>query len=144
VYSAKETAAAPKAAAASHGHSHGGGNMNMRGVFLHVMADALGSVVVIVSALIMWKVCESFFSRYIRIWILLSLDVWFRNQELCNVCGRVGTYFNWRSVFAEFIAKWSTDELKNSKIFDLSLFANFLSFRCEFKSYEALEKNTQI
>lgn len=28
--------------------------MNMRGVFLHVMADALGSVIVIISALIMW------------------------------------------------------------------------------------------
>ena len=46
--------------ASSHGHSHGGGdsatNMNMRGVFLHVAADALGSVVVIISAIIMWKV----------------------------------------------------------------------------------------
>ena len=30
-------------------------NMNMRGVFLHVLADALGSVVVIISAVIMWK-----------------------------------------------------------------------------------------
>jgi len=30
--------------------------MNMRGVFLHVMADALGSVIVIISALIMWLV----------------------------------------------------------------------------------------
>ena len=29
--------------------------MNMRGVFLHVMGDAFGSVVVIVSALIMWQ-----------------------------------------------------------------------------------------
>jgi len=29
--------------------------MNMRGVFLHVMADALGSVIVIISALIMWQ-----------------------------------------------------------------------------------------
>jgi len=41
-----------------HGHGHGGGdasNMNMRGVFLHVMADALGSVIVIISALIMWQ-----------------------------------------------------------------------------------------
>ena len=42
-----------------HGHSHSkegesGGNLNMRGVFLHVMADALGSVIVIISALIMW------------------------------------------------------------------------------------------
>ena len=41
-----------------HFHSHSssdGGNLNMRGVFLHVMADALGSVVVIVSALVMWQ-----------------------------------------------------------------------------------------
>lgn len=37
-----------------HGHSHSAENMNMRGVFLHVMADALGSVIVIISALIMW------------------------------------------------------------------------------------------
>jgi zinc transporter 1 len=39
----------------SHGHSHSAMNMNMRGVFLHVMADALGSVVVIISAIIMWQ-----------------------------------------------------------------------------------------
>jgi len=41
----------------THGHSHGGSasQMNMRGVFLHVMADALGSVIVIISAIIMWK-----------------------------------------------------------------------------------------
>ncbi|XP_023344529.1 zinc/cadmium resistance protein isoform X2 [Eurytemora carolleeae] len=38
----------------NHGHSHSASNMNMRGVFLHVMADALGSVVVIISALVMW------------------------------------------------------------------------------------------
>ena len=50
-----------------HGHSHGGGNhshgdekkkpsaqLNMKGVFLHVLADALGSIVVIISALIIW------------------------------------------------------------------------------------------
>ncbi len=37
-----------------HGHSHSASQMNMRGVFLHVLADALGSVVVIISALIMW------------------------------------------------------------------------------------------
>lgn len=58
VYSGKESSAAPKAQQHSHnhhGHSHGAGNMNMRGVFLHVMADALGSVVVIISAIIMWK-----------------------------------------------------------------------------------------
>ncbi|KAF2789246.1 zinc/cadmium resistance protein-like protein [Melanomma pulvis-pyrius CBS 109.77] len=35
-----------------HGHSHG--DLNMRGVFLHVMGDALGNVGVIGSALIIW------------------------------------------------------------------------------------------
>ena len=42
---AKKAASAPPPSAAQ---------MNMRGVFLHVLADALGSVVVIISALIMW------------------------------------------------------------------------------------------
>jgi zinc transporter 1 len=55
----------------SHGHSHSnakgesGGNLNMRGVFLHVMADALGSVIVIISALIMWKAPEWKFTDYV-------------------------------------------------------------------------------
>lgn len=53
-----------------HGHSHGGGgdsasNMNMRGVFLHVMADALGSVIVIISALIMWLVKDQPWTQYV-------------------------------------------------------------------------------
>ncbi|XP_057335626.1 uncharacterized protein LOC130674341 [Microplitis mediator] len=39
----------------AHGHSHDASQMNMRGVFLHVLSDALGSVIVIVSALIVWK-----------------------------------------------------------------------------------------
>ena len=52
--------AEPKKTSGKNGHSHGGGGgsssqMNMRGVFLHVMGDALGSVVVIISALIMWR-----------------------------------------------------------------------------------------
>lgn len=42
----------------SHGHSHGEGKsgeeMNMRGVFLHVLGDAVGSVVVILSAGLMY------------------------------------------------------------------------------------------
>lgn len=36
----------------SHGHSHG--DLNMRGVFLHVMGDALGNVGVIATALFIW------------------------------------------------------------------------------------------
>ncbi|KAI5283193.1 hypothetical protein KEM54_002337 [Ascosphaera aggregata] len=35
-----------------HGHSHG--DLNMRGVFLHVLGDALGNVGVIAAALIIW------------------------------------------------------------------------------------------
>jgi zinc transporter 1 len=44
---------------ASDGHGHGGhghshGDLNMRGVFLHVLGDALGNIGVIASALIIW------------------------------------------------------------------------------------------
>ncbi|KAJ8953806.1 hypothetical protein NQ318_006654 [Aromia moschata] len=35
-------------------HNHSAGQMNMRGVFLHVLSDALGSVIVIISALVFW------------------------------------------------------------------------------------------
>ncbi|QLL31875.1 hypothetical protein HG536_0C00420 [Torulaspora globosa] len=34
------------------GHSHGGSNENMRGIFLHILADTLGSVGVIVSTIL--------------------------------------------------------------------------------------------
>ncbi|XP_019877251.2 zinc transporter 1 [Aethina tumida] len=40
--------------ASPHGHSHSATQMNMRGVFLHVLSDALGSVIVVISALIFW------------------------------------------------------------------------------------------
>ncbi|KAI9812489.1 MAG: hypothetical protein M1827_004720 [Pycnora praestabilis] len=42
----------PKAEGDKGGHSHG--DLNMRGVFLHVMGDALGNIGVIGSALIIW------------------------------------------------------------------------------------------
>lgn len=35
-----------------HGHSHSAGQMNMRAAFLHVLSDALGSVIVMISAII--------------------------------------------------------------------------------------------
>ncbi|KAI7607512.1 zinc/cadmium resistance protein, partial [Hortaea werneckii] len=44
--------AQPKAQGKGHGHSHG--DLNMRGIFLHVMGDALGNVGVIATALIIW------------------------------------------------------------------------------------------
>lgn len=42
----------PKEEEASGGHSHS--DLNMRGVFLHVMGDALGNIGVIASALLIW------------------------------------------------------------------------------------------
>ena len=40
--------------APSDGHGHSHGNMNMRGVFLHVMGDALTNVSVIITGLVIW------------------------------------------------------------------------------------------
>lgn len=42
----------PKSGKKGHGHSHG--DLNMKGVFLHVMGDALGNIGVIASALFIW------------------------------------------------------------------------------------------
>ncbi|KAK3675664.1 Zinc resistance conferring protein [Recurvomyces mirabilis] len=42
----------PKEAGKGHGHSHG--DLNMKGIFLHVMGDALGNIGVIATALIIW------------------------------------------------------------------------------------------
>jgi zinc transporter 1 len=44
----------PKDASAKGGHGHSHGDLNMRGVFLHVMGDALGNIGVIASALFIW------------------------------------------------------------------------------------------
>lgn len=38
----------------SHGHGHSHADMNIRGMFLHVLGDALGNVGVMASALIIW------------------------------------------------------------------------------------------
>jgi zinc transporter 5/7 len=61
-----------------HGHSHGGGtNENMHGVFLHVLADTLGSAGVIVSSLLIkyygWNLADPIASIFISVLILLSV-----------------------------------------------------------------------
>lgn len=68
-----------------HGHSHnhtaapsGGGNSQiMRGVFLHILADTLGSVGVIISAVLMhmfgWMRADPICSMFIAILIALSV-----------------------------------------------------------------------
>jgi len=46
--------AQPKKEQAKGGHGHSHGDLNMRGVFLHVLGDALGNVGVIATALFIW------------------------------------------------------------------------------------------
>lgn len=75
----------------SHGHSHGGdsheieldhslstGNSQiMKGVFLHILADTLGSVGVIISAVLMqmfgWMIADPICSMFISLLIILSV-----------------------------------------------------------------------
>jgi zinc transporter 5/7 len=61
----------------SHGHSHGGGNANMQGVFLHVLADTLGSVFVIISTIMIqlfgWQWVDPFCSLVLSLLILGSV-----------------------------------------------------------------------
>uniref|UniRef100_A0A8C0J9C5 Zinc transporter n=1 Tax=Chelonoidis abingdonii TaxID=106734 RepID=A0A8C0J9C5_CHEAB len=61
-----------------HGHSHRGGmNANMRGVFLHVLADTLGSVGVIISTIFIqqfgWLIADPLCSLFIATLIFLSV-----------------------------------------------------------------------
>lgn len=61
-----------------HGHSHGGsGSQIMQGVFLHILADTLGSVGVIISSILMyyfgWMIADPICSMFIAILIFLSV-----------------------------------------------------------------------
>lgn len=65
----------------SHGHSHGGGgggsnNQILKGVFLHILADTLGSVGVIVSAILIrffdWHIADPICSMIIAVLISVS------------------------------------------------------------------------
>ncbi|KAK3884594.1 hypothetical protein Pcinc_011150 [Petrolisthes cinctipes] len=63
-----------------HGHSHGGGGEGshiMQGVYLHILADTLGSVGVIVSSVLMylfgWMVADPICSLFIAVLILVSV-----------------------------------------------------------------------
>lgn len=64
----------------SHGHSHdisGSNSQIMRGVFLHILADTLGSVGVIISAVLMqmfgWMIADPICSIFIALLIAASV-----------------------------------------------------------------------
>ncbi|XP_068241669.1 zinc transporter 7-B-like [Palaemon carinicauda] len=68
---------------AQHGHSHGGssggnsGSQIMQGVYLHILADTLGSVGVIISSVLMylfgWMIADPICSLFIAVLILVSV-----------------------------------------------------------------------
>jgi solute carrier family 30 (zinc transporter), member 1 len=77
------------------GHSHGGhahshGDLNMRGVFLHVMGDALGNIGVIATALIIWL--TTFEGRYYfdpAISLVITVIILGSAIPLCRAAGRI-------------------------------------------------------
>jgi zinc transporter 1 len=71
-----------------HGHSHG--DLNMRGVFLHVMGDALGNVGVIASALIIWLTDYSwrFYSDPL-ISLIITVIILCSAIPLCKAASRI-------------------------------------------------------
>ncbi|XP_074651021.1 proton-coupled zinc antiporter SLC30A5-like [Tubulanus polymorphus] len=70
----------------SHGHSHAHGNTNMKGVFLHVLADTLGSVGVIISTILIkyfdWNIADPICSLFISAMIFLSVIPLFKEASM--------------------------------------------------------------
>ncbi|CRK99436.1 CLUMA_CG012659, isoform A [Clunio marinus] len=72
-----------------HSHSHSAGQMNMRAAFLHVLSDALGSVIVMISAVIIkyseWEYkfyCDPAMSMLLVVLILHSVWPLLRESAL--------------------------------------------------------------
>lgn len=59
-----------------HGHDHSHGNENMHGIFLHILADTLGSVAVVISTILVhysgWSGYDPLASCFIAILIFVS------------------------------------------------------------------------
>ena len=70
------------------GHSHG--DLNMRGVFLHVMGDALGNIGVIASALIIWLTDYSWrFYSDPAISLIITVIIFCSAFPLCKAASRI-------------------------------------------------------
>lgn len=81
----------PKDSSQSHGgHGHSHGDLNMRGVFLHVLGDALGNIGVIASALIIWL--TTFKGRYYfdpGISLVITVIILWSAIPLCKAASRI-------------------------------------------------------
>jgi zinc transporter 1 len=71
-----------------HGHSHG--DLNMRGVFLHVLGDALGNVGVIATALFIWLTDYSWrFYADPLISLIITVIILLSALPLCKAASRI-------------------------------------------------------
>lgn len=78
----------PKEEGKKGGHSHG--DLNMRGVFLHVMGDALGNIGVIASALIIWLTDYSWrFYSDPAISLIITVIILASAIPLCKAASRI-------------------------------------------------------
>lgn len=78
----------PRDEESSGGHSHG--DLNMRGVFLHVMGDALGNIGVIGSALFIWLTSYSWrFYSDPAISLVITLIILGSAIPLCKAASRI-------------------------------------------------------
>lgn len=80
----------PKDAKSSGGHGHSHGDLNMRGVFLHVLGDALGNIGVIATALIIWL--TTFPGRFYfdpAISIVITIIILTSAIPLCKAASRI-------------------------------------------------------
>lgn len=71
-----------------HGHSHG--DLNMKGVFLHVMGDALGNIGVIASAIFIWLTSYSW--RYYAdpaVSLVITMIILASAIPLCKAASRI-------------------------------------------------------
>lgn len=77
-----------KAASGGHGHSHA--DLNMRGVFLHVMGDALGNIGVIGTALFIWLTDFSWrFYMDPAVSLLITVIILLSALPLCKAASRI-------------------------------------------------------
>ena len=78
----------PAQGGGGHGHSHG--DLNMRGVFLHVLGDALGNVGVIASALFIWLTDFSWrFYADPAISLIITIIILGSAIPLCKAASRI-------------------------------------------------------
>ena len=77
-------------AGASGGHGHSHSDLNMRGVFLHVLGDALGNIGVIGSALIIWLTTSPYrFYADPLISLLITVIILGSALPLCRAASRI-------------------------------------------------------